>query len=66
VVQFDDTGKSVSEINKSLLAHGIFGGLDLSQSFPELGQCGLYCVTELHSEADLHRLADALREACQI
>ncbi len=65
VVNFDDTGKSVSGINKSLLAHDIFGGLDLSESFPELGQSALYCVTELHNESDLKRLADALREVCK-
>ena len=65
VVSFDDTGKSVSDINKSLLAHDIFGGLDLSESFPELGQSALYCVTELHNESDLKRLADALREVCK-
>ena len=65
VVNFDDTGKSVSGINKSLLTHDIFGGLDLSESFPELGQSALYCVTELHNESDLKRLADALREVCK-
>jgi glycine dehydrogenase subunit 1 len=64
VVNFDDTGKSVSEINKSLLNHGIFGGLNLSTSFPELGQSALYCVTELHTESDLHHLADVLTEVC--
>jgi len=64
LVHFDDTGKSVTEINKSLLGHGIFGGLDLSTSIPELGQSALYCVTELHNESDLHRLADTLTEVC--
>lgn len=65
VVSFDDTGKSVSDINRLLLAHDIFGGLDLSESFPELGQSALYCVTELHNESDLNRLADALMEVCK-
>jgi glycine dehydrogenase subunit 1 len=65
VVSFDDTGKRVADINKSLLRSDIYGGLDLSQTFPELGQSALYCVTEMHSRQDLERLADALREACR-
>ena len=65
VVNFDDTGKQVSHINQALLQAEIYGGLDLSKAFPELGQSALYCVTEMHSRADLERLADALREVCQ-
>ena len=64
VVNFDGAGKSVAQINTALLERGIFGGLDLSRSFPELGQSSLYCVTEVHSVDDLHRLATALKEAC--
>lgn len=64
VVNFDGTGKRVSEINTTLCRHGIFGGLDLSVDFPDLGQSALYCVTEIHTEDDLGRLAESLREAC--
>ena len=60
VADFSGTGKTVSEINKALLKEGIFGGLDLSAAFPELEQCALYCVTEVHSQDDLKRLADAI------
>ena len=63
IVDFNATGRTVSEINKNLLKDGIFGGLDLSGRFPELGQSALYCVTEVHSVNDLHRLADALSRA---
>lgn len=62
VVDFNASGQSVATINQALLARGIFGGHDLSQEFPELGQSALYCVTELHQDADLDRLVDALRE----
>jgi len=62
VVSFDGTGKTVAEINRGLLAHGIFGGKDLTAEFPELGQSALYCVTEVHTQADIDRLAGALRE----
>jgi glycine dehydrogenase subunit 1 len=62
VVGFDGTGKSVAQINKGLLEHGIFGGKDLSAEFPELGQSALYCVTEFHSQANIVGLVDALKE----
>jgi glycine dehydrogenase subunit 1 len=53
---------SVADLNRRLLAHGIFGGKDLSGDFPELGQSALYCVTEVHGAHDLERLASALEE----
>jgi glycine dehydrogenase subunit 1 len=62
VVRFDGTGRTVAEINAALLVHGIFGGKDLSAEYPELGQSTLYCVSEVHTRADIDRLADALRE----
>jgi glycine dehydrogenase subunit 1 len=65
VVNFDDTGKRVADINRELLQADIFGGIDLGKRFPELGQSALYCVTEVHSRADLDRLARALHEVCQ-
>jgi glycine dehydrogenase subunit 1 len=62
VVNFDGTGKSVREVNRALLEHKIFGGIDLSQDFPELGQSALYCITEVHSKNDLDKLAESLKE----
>ena len=62
VVNFDKTGKSVKKINKRLLKHEIFGGKDLSEEFPELGQSALFCVTEVHSLDDIDALVDALKE----
>jgi glycine dehydrogenase subunit 1 len=62
VVNFDGTGKTVAEINKALLAKGIFGGKDLTQEFPELGNSALYCVTEVHTKDDIDRLVTALKE----
>jgi glycine dehydrogenase subunit 1 len=63
VVNFDATGKTVKEINKALLSRGIFGGKDLTAEFPDLGASALYCVTEVHTKADIDRLAEALEEA---
>jgi glycine dehydrogenase subunit 1 len=65
VVNFDGTGKTVAQINRALLARGIFGGKDLSHEFPELGQSALYCVTEVHTQADIDRLAGAIREVVE-
>lgn len=53
---------SVAEVNRALRGHGIFGGKDLSAEFPELGQSALYCVTEVHTAADIERLAATLEE----
>ncbi len=62
VVDFNDTPKPVSEINRFLLDKGIFGGRDLSRDFPELGQSALYCVTEVHSQDDIDTLVEVLNE----
>jgi len=62
VINFDKTGKNVSEINAALLKAGIQGGLDLSKWFPELGQSALYCFTEIHSHQDIQMLADKLQQ----
>lgn len=62
VVDFNDTGKTVEEVNKALLEKGIFGGKDLSTEFPELESSALYCVTEIHTKEDIDRLVQALEE----
>ena len=65
VVNFDGTGKPVAEINTALLAQGIFGGKDLNQEYPELGNSALYCFTELHRQADIDRMVTAVKEIVQ-
>lgn len=62
LVNFDGAGKTVAEINRALLAREIFGGKDLTQEFPGLGNSALYCVTEVHTKGDIDRLVDALQE----
>lgn len=62
VVDFNDTGQTVASIHRKLLDKGIFGGKDLSEEIPALGQCALYAVTEIHSQADIDRLAATLQE----
>jgi len=63
VVDYSPSGKSVQNINKSLLKEGIFGGLDLSASFPDLGSAALICVTEIHKKEDIDKLVKALGKA---
>jgi glycine dehydrogenase subunit 1 len=62
VVDFGGSGKTVAEVNRGLRERGIFGGIDLSGTFPALGEAALYCVTEIHTPADIDRLADAVAE----
>ena len=62
VVNFDDTGKTVAEINDALRNHSIFGGKDISGEGLGLGQSALWCVTEVHTAADIRRAAAALKE----
>lgn len=61
VIDFNRTGKTVEEINKELLKENIFGGKDLSHDFPELGQCALYCVSEITTLEEMEHLRDALK-----
>jgi glycine dehydrogenase subunit 1 len=62
VVNFDGTGKSVETLNSALMGYKIFGGIDLSRDFPELGNSALYCVTEIHSKEDIDTLVASLKE----
>lgn len=62
VVNFDGTGKTVAEINNALLPHYIFGGVDLSVEFLELGNSALYCFTEVHTKEAIDSLVSAIEE----
>ena len=62
VVDFNETGKSVDEINEKLKEMNIFGGLNLEKSFPELGQSALYCITEIHTKEDIDKLVSSLKK----
>jgi glycine dehydrogenase subunit 1 len=55
--------KSVEEINAALRQKKIFGGHALEKDYPSLENCALYCVTEIHSQADIDSLVTAVKEA---
>lgn len=49
-----------------LLEWGIIPGYDLTQDYPELGQCLLVCVTEMNTAEEIDALAEALAEAAEL
>lgn len=53
LVSFEDSGRSVKEVNSELLKFGVHGGKSLKEEFPEFGESSLWCSTELHSEEDI-------------
>ena len=62
VVDLNATGRTTREVLAELKDRGILGGIDLSGSFPKLGQALLVCVTEVHTKGDIDRLAAGLAE----
>lgn len=62
IVDFNQTGYSVEQINQELLKKEIFGGKDLSLEFPEFGQSALFCVTEVHTKEDIDQLVQAIKD----
>lgn len=62
VVNFDGSGKTVRGVMAGLRERGIYGGIDLSETFPGFGQSALVCVTEVHTVDDIERFASALEE----
>jgi glycine dehydrogenase subunit 1 len=60
-VSFAGSGRTVAEVNRHLLQQGILGGHEIGG--PSLEQAALYCVTEMHHQADIDRLAEAVADA---
>ena len=53
--------RPVAEINAALREHGIVGGYDVSQDYPDMPNAMLLCVTEMNSKAEIDALVDELR-----
>jgi glycine dehydrogenase subunit 1 len=62
IVDFNETGYSVEQMNQRLLEKKIFAGKDLSLEFPEFGQSALFCVTEVHTKEDIDQLVQAIKD----
>jgi glycine dehydrogenase subunit 1 len=54
--------KSFSKIEESLRKKGIIPGLSLEELYPELSNCLLVCVTEMHRKEEVDKLAETLDE----
>ena len=54
--------KPAAEVLAVLLEHGILGGYDLANDYPELGDAILVCTTEMRSEADIQAYVDAMQQ----
>jgi len=52
-----------SELDGIFREKKIIPGLPLAAAYPELGNCMLFCVTELHRKEDIDALAAVLEEA---
>ncbi len=63
VVKCSDDAKKV---NKRLLQKDIQGGLILDEFFPELKNCILFGISEIHSDEDIERLVNSLREVSYV
>jgi len=51
------------EIDEFLKKKKIIAGLNLEEFYPELRNCALFCVTEMHRKEDLDRLVKSMNEA---
>jgi len=59
VLEFQGGYKRVQD---HLLSRGVLGGLSLSPYYPELKDCALFCVTEVHTRAEIDRLSRLVAE----
>jgi glycine dehydrogenase subunit 1 len=58
--------KDANKVNKKLLRKDIQGGLVLDTWYPELKNCMLFGITEMHADADIERLVSALKETSNV
>jgi len=58
--------KDANIIIKKLLKKGIQGGLIIDKWYPELKNCMLFGVSELHSNDDIEKLVSALKEVTNV
>jgi len=52
--------RPVEAVSKTLLGHGVLGGISLKQDFPELGEAMLLAVSELHTGRDFEAIVKGL------
>ena len=65
VLNLDGSGKTARQMNDALLEKVIYGGIDLSRDFPELGESLLLSVTEVHTQEDIDRLVGSVLQVVE-
>jgi len=60
VIKYSD---DIHKLNKMLLKNGVHGGLILDRWYPELKNCMLLGITEMHTDRDIQRFVTLLRHA---
>jgi len=58
--------QNVNKINKKLLKKGVQGGLILDRWYPELKNCLLFGISEVHSDEDVEKLVSLLKEVSHV
>ncbi|MFX0079444.1 MAG: aminomethyl-transferring glycine dehydrogenase subunit GcvPA [Candidatus Hermodarchaeota archaeon] len=59
------SGLPIRTVLKSVQERGILAGIPLDQSFPDLGQSALVCVTEVHTQAAIDSLSVTLQQTME-
>lgn len=57
---------NVSDLRSFLKRHGVYIGPLVDRFYPELSNCGLVCVTEVHSKEDIETLAELVRKFSEV
>jgi glycine dehydrogenase subunit 1 len=52
-----------SKVDRYLREKGVIGGLSLGEYYPELHNCALVCVTEMHKKEEIDRVVELMNEA---
>jgi len=52
-----------AEVEEFLKQKKIIAGLNLEEFYPELRNCVLFCVTEMHKKEDIDKLVESINEA---
>lgn len=57
--------KEWPNVDGFLRKKGLIAGLGLEEFYPELRNCALFCVTEMHRKEEIDKLVQTIREALQ-
>ncbi len=61
----ESTPPKIRDVLARIQECGILAGIPLDQSFPELGEAALVCVTETHTQEEIDQLSVAFQQALE-